>query len=178
MLKTKLTKKMDGDDTMEKVFSKIMGENNVFSNSVADQNNINEFYDQNYNLKNDYKDDVGNVFKEEVIAQTYFIRNYVRDILDNKQYQLHENEYQNLTFKGKKIQEWFENSYDFNKSYSKDPPIGVFLESYFKEGIINNYYLFYVVSNNDESKCVNQIKFISDSKNFVDTIKLYKPDSE
>ena len=54
------------------------------------------------------------------------------------------------------------------------------MEAYFgqdNEGkdIINNFYLFYVVSNDDKNKCSNQIKLISDSEIFIRTIKEYIP---
>ena len=43
------------------------------------------------------------------------------------------------------------------------------------EDVINNFYLFYVVSNSDYTKCANQIKLISDSEGFIKTIQDYKP---
>ena len=91
------------------------------------------------------------------------------------------------------IQNWIENAYNYNKSFvdSKSPsPIYTFLESYFKSidnpqlktdkvipttktHIIDNIYLFYVVSNDIKdgvNKCATQIKLISDSKEFIELI--------
>jgi hypothetical protein len=54
------------------------------------------------------------------------------------------------------------------------------MEAYFstfdgtKDYVINNFYLFYVVNNESLAKCANQIKLISDSKDFIDAIKNYK----
>lgn len=86
-----------------------------------------------------------------------------------------------LEYKGKPLEYWFESSYDFNKSYTEEPPIATFMKAYFeKEGddksnyVINNFYLFYVVSNNKIEKCANQIKLVSDSKNLIDVISEYQ----
>ena len=88
----------------------------------------------------------------------------------------------------KTIKSWLEDSYNFNKSYTSDPPIKTFMEAYFsslpdsatgqKNYVINNFYLFYVVNNESIGKCANQIKLIRDSKDFISAIKNFKPDNK
>ena len=39
--------------------------------------------------------------------------------------------------------------------------------------VINNFYLFFVVNNESINKCANQIKLVSDSKDFINSIKNY-----
>jgi hypothetical protein len=138
------------------------------------------------------------IYKDEYIAQTYFIRNLLREDLvpgnnirllqDNNTHLLSNaflDAYSKVTYQTgnttKTIKQWVEESYDFNKSYTDKPPIATFMEAYFgkeAEGttdVINNFYLFYVVSNRDYSKCANQIKLISDSDGFIEAIKNYEP---
>ena len=77
---------------------------------------------------------------------------------------------------GKPFNHWLESEdiYDFNKSYRKEsPPIRIILNSYFE--IINNFYVFYVVSNENKNKCEKQIKFIADSYDFLKALKTYNP---
>jgi hypothetical protein len=77
------------------------------------------------------------------------------------------------------IKEWFENGYEFNKTFTEsdqDPPIKTFLSAYFsnnkkEESFINNILLFYVVTNNKPENCANQFKLLSDSKEFFDILK-------
>jgi hypothetical protein len=88
--------------------------------------------------------------------------------------------YESVSWYGKTLQDWFEKSYDFNKVYADQPPIETFMAAYFgkdtnNKDIIDNFYLFYVVSNDDKSKCSNQIKLISDSEIFIRTIREYIP---
>jgi hypothetical protein len=179
-----------------------------------------------------------NLFENETIAQTYFIRNLLREhigdgyhllgadinfkekqpaaspstpppaakpaaspstpppaakpgqisdhlLLNGVKYQDNQDRatelYKILEYRKKPLEYWFESSYDFNKSYTEEPPIATFMKAYFeKEGddksnyVINNFYLFYVVSNNKIEKCANQIKLVSDSKNLIDVISEYQ----
>ena len=134
-----------------------------------------------------------NIYENEGVAQTYFIRNFLREkITDNPKRLLISNDGNHLlnaddlttvdTNYGKQsIKSWFEDAYDFNKSYTEKPPIQVFMEAYFsaldeKEPLnktIDNFYLFYVVNNENLGKCANQIKLIHDSKEFISSIKNY-----
>jgi hypothetical protein len=161
------------DNIMEDVFSKEMGKDIIIKK------------DKEGNITN-----ISNLYEKEIDAQTYFTRGLLREsyfikgnniILASK---TNESNYTNTNYKNKPIQYWFEEMYDFNKSYTKEPPIETFMEAYFEiedqtikppKYVIDNFYLFYVVSNMNEGKCGNQIKLISDSKNFIDIIKSYKP---
>ena len=124
----------------------------------------------------------------ETRAQTYFIRGLLRDNLtnsnnveyffnNNKTILETSNKYETLPYLDQPINTWFENSYDFNKTYAdNNPPIAQFMEAYFNKNsdntdVINNFYLFYVVSNNNLDKCTNQIKLIADSEEFIKIIK-------
>jgi hypothetical protein len=139
-----------------------------------------------------------NLYESETVAQTYFIRDLLRSDLDDKrsnlllddgkqllegdypQYNINGvdlSRYANTLYKGESLKHWFENSYDFNKSYTTEPPIATFMKAYFDYedaqstiDVINNFYLFYVVSNNDIKKCANQIKLVSDSNNLIEII--------
>lgn len=171
----------------------------------------------NRNFKPDEKDLMGNFFSNnmppkmvddtnifanekngETVAQTYFIRDLLRNelekgretyLIDDTGNHLITNETNyNSNYLNKSIKSWIEDSYDFNKSYTEKPPIATFMEAYFStfddstssgpKYVINNFYLFYVVSNNDPGRCANQIKLINDSKNFIDAIQKYVPDTE
>jgi len=95
----------------------------------------------------------------EVKAQTYFFRFLIKE---------HTNE--------QLINDLINNSYDYNKIFNVDnPPIEGLLEPYFK--YIKNFYVFYVVSNDDLSKCDKQIKLIADSKVFLDELNRYNEDN-
>lgn len=147
-----------------------------------------------------------NMFGSETIAQTYFLRNLLRERLSDNKYLISDSdefllkkvegqkspyEYINYSTSGNNLtlQKWIEEAYDFNKSFStKEPPIKTFLKSYFKideentsvnkKYVIDNFYLFYVVSNEFVKKCANQIKLIADSKNFIDIINAYAPPTD
>ena len=154
-----------------------------------------------------FRDKISN---DETITQFYFIRNLLRGDLINKTNStnttLFNNDtpdvnilntlenYTNISFNGKTIQQWIEDPYNYNKSFIENEsksPIETFLNSYFKTisdrsmlnipanktQIIDNIYLFYVVSNDDPKKCANQIKLISDSKEFINIINSWVPDS-
>jgi len=102
----------------------------------------------------------------EVKAQTYFFR----FLLKRSPIDLSNN------FCGKPVEDWINNSYDYNKIFNVDnPPIEGLLEPYFK--YIKNFYVFYVVSNDDPSKCDKQIKLIADSKVFLDELNKYNEDN-
>ncbi len=172
-------------------------------NFQIDKSTIMEnFFSENMGVNQATKDGVPtNIYKDETIAQTYFLRNLMRQNI-NKKFMIgddgthllvnkegYDTEYS--TKNTKKISSWLEDSYDFNKSYTEDPPIATFMNAYFdvlddpipeqsfkKNYVINNFYLFYVVNNENTNKCANQIKLISDSKNFIDAIKSYVPPKE
>jgi len=130
----------------------------------------------------------------ETRSQTYFLRDFLRNDInlndsnvigyfenDNVLLSSGFNGYATPKYLNKSIKSWFEDSYDFNKTYADEPPIATFMEAYFgKEeddvtDVINNFYLFYVVSNDNKEKCANQIKLISDSEIFIKTIKEWTP---
>jgi hypothetical protein len=138
----------------------------------------------------------------ETRSQVYFLRNLIRSPIryqdnDYNLYSIRDDKiilnitndtlYKNAKYisnnNSKTIQQWFENSYDFNKIYSEEPPIKTFLQAYFGDEdvvqgqptkkIIDNFYLFFVVSNMNQEKCGNQIKLINDSKLFIDVLSNY-----
>ncbi len=130
----------------------------------------------------------------ETRSQTYFLRDFLRNDINlndsrvigyfesnNVLLSSGSNGYNTPQYLNKTIKSWFEDSYDFNKTYSDEPPIATFMEAYFgKEAdgdtdVINNFYLFYVVSNDNKDKCANQIKLIADSEIFIKTIKEWTP---
>ena len=101
--------------------------------------------------------------KDEIRSQTYFFR-----YLSRKSNIIWDTE-----FCGKLLNEWIDDSYDYNKSFNRDnPPIASLLEPYFTN--IKNFYLFYVVSNDNETQCDKQIKLINDSKIFLDELNNYE----
>jgi hypothetical protein len=107
-----------------------------------------------------------NSIDNEVKAQTYFFR----FLLKNSDINLKTN------FCGHTIEDWINDSYDYNKIFNVDnPPIEGLLEPYFK--YIKNFYVFYVVSNDDPEKCDKQIKLIADSKVFLDELNRYNEDN-
>jgi len=102
----------------------------------------------------------------EVKSQTYFFRFLLKMPSINLR----------TEFCGHTVEDWINNSYDYNKIFNVDnPPIEGLLESYFK--YIKNFYVFYVVSNDDPSKCDKQIKLIADSKVFLDELNKYNEDN-
>jgi hypothetical protein len=156
-----------------------------------------DFFNENVNIK-DHKR-FGNDFSNEQSSQSYFMRDLLREKLSFDP-NIVIKEYDTLSFHPysvddynngfrpvtKTLKEWFENMYVFNKSFiGKDiePPIKKFLNNYFDvitredetlKNFIDNIYLFYVVQNDHPEKCVNQIKLISDSKDFLDIINSWK----
>jgi hypothetical protein len=157
-----------------------------------------DFFSANMGTKGvNFPNTLTDIYSNEYIAQTYFIRNLLREGLDtNKTVHLLGDNGIHLLTEGirgyetpyaagspattKTIKSWVEESYDFNKAYTENPPIATFMNAYFDreangEDVINNFYLFYVVSNSDYTKCANQIKLISDSEGFIKTIQDYKP---
>lgn len=103
---------------------------------------------------------------DEVKAQTYFFRFLLKIPNINLK----------TEFCGHNVEDWINKSYDYNKIFNVDnPPIESLLEPYFK--YIKNFYVFYVVSNDDPSKCDKQIKLIADSKVFLDELNRYNEDN-
>ena len=112
--------------------------------------------------KGSYLDKIDN----EVKAQTYFFRFLLKMRSINLE----------TKFCGQTVEDWINNSYDYNKIFNVDnPPIESLLKPYFK--YIKNFYVFYVVSNDDFFKCDKQIKLIADSKIFLDELNRYNEDN-
>ena len=178
----------------EEIYKKIMGKKEVYIDIKPNKNNKYsfEFYKKTYYIDKDNKlfrkfnnnfkeiknfmdfklNDTKiyfNLFKLEVNAQTYFMRDLLRElgnIRNKSDYSL------NKTYKDKKLKKWIEN-YDFNKIFNKDnPPIASILKFYLDK-IENNFNLFYVVSNNTYRKCTHQIDLIGQSKNFLDAMNYH-----
>jgi len=111
----------------------------------------------------------------EIKAQTYFFRFLSREKISKIQNieftYIYKKIHKNTVIYGKKIHQWIDESYDYNKTFNlKNPPIASLLQPYFNNNTINNFYLFYVVSNNNPEKCDKQIKLINDSKKFLDKL--------
>jgi len=183
-----------------------------------------------FKINTQFRDKSGTPVNDESTAQTYFLRNLLRNDLSPenpvvvqaqsaKKLQVQPvvtpvyllsniedkenflttsenyNKFYNPSDNGTKasIKDWIEKPYDYNKSFvdkEQTSPIETFMESYFKivdrskyetsipsskKNIIDNIYLFYVVSNDIDTKsqvnkCANQIKLIKDSKMFIDII--------
>jgi hypothetical protein len=132
----------------------------------------------------------------ELICQTYFFREFIRyfEISDGYGFKKkEENKIKDaesklltknkkkissefITCHNKKLEYWIKDTYDYNKAYIKDnPPISIFLAPYFDSNIINNFYVFYVVSNMNNEKCEKQIKLIADTKEFLERLKNFDP---
>ena len=131
--------------------------------------------------------------EQELIALTYFFRRFVYATDSNKKDTYKEHMTELLTFYQEGLKQGNENNnnykymghplhywlgddkiYDFNKAYRKDcPPIKTILKPYFD--IIDNFYVFYVVSNNNEAKCEKQIKLIADSSDFLMELSKFEP---
>jgi hypothetical protein len=186
----------------------ILGLVNVFkkkvggSSTVLIENYFSQMMDtESINVREDvkklyYKDmllspKLIDIYKNELVAQTYFIRDFLRHEVGTigsgnyllsygspKRHALIDDaNYNNIEYKSKKIKDIFEAAYDFNKSYTDTPPIEMFMNAYLEEDAvtkkktIDNIYLFYVVNNT--ASCENQIKLIADSKDFIDVINNY-----
>lgn len=133
----------------------------IFSNTAKKHHDFISYANRTNN-RGSYVDKIDN----EVKAQTYFFRFLLKI------------NYINLSteFCGHTIEDWINNSYDYNKIFNVDnPPIEGLLEPYFK--YIKNFYVFYVVSNDNPSKCDKQIKLIADSKIFLDELNRYNEDN-
>ena len=154
-------------------------------------------------------DIAGNIYKNELLAQTYFIRNLLRRATDENKSQsaiisnrvniglfsddvLKKNtisdEYgSDITYKYDKnrtsFKDLFEGGYNYNESFTSEPPIKDILDIYLgsrpksDNAIVNNIYLFYLVSNNDYHKSANQIRLLADAKPLIDAIKNYIPNN-
>jgi hypothetical protein len=112
----------------------------------------------------------------------YWFRTNINTLLSKDYSDYYKNGKFTINNNTKTLQQWFENTYDFNKIYSEEPPIKTFLQAYFgtedvgeqpPKNIIDNFYLFFVVSNNNHDKCGNQIKLINDSKIFIDVLSQF-----
>jgi hypothetical protein len=127
----------------------------------------------------------------ELRSQTYFLRDFlgkqeilngskkIKFLKEDDHILKDKNKYTTYKYKDKTIKDWFEGSYNFNKTYADISPISQFMKAYFikndngKNNVIDNFYLFYVVSN--LKNCKEQIKLISDSEKFINTINNYSP---
>jgi len=120
----------------------------------------------------------------ETICQTYFFRYFIRSFKIKNNYLYERINSGNIgapyidnipsDFTGKPLEYWLKNTYDYNKAFkTTDPPIATFLKPYFE--IINNFYVFYVVSNMNKEKCEKQIKLISDSEEFLTRLGDFDP---
>ena len=113
---------------------------------------------------------------KELISQTYFFRNIIYG-KEGKSVKAIDYKNGDTQYHGQTFSYWFgsDDIYDYNKSYRKDnPPIATILEPYFE--IIKNFYVFYVVSNENKDKCEKQIKFIADSNDFLIELSKFNPE--
>jgi hypothetical protein len=71
------------------------------------------------------------------------------------------------------------NNYNYNKIFNiKNPPIKSILQKYLEDDTFNNFYLFFVVSNNKKDDgtqngletCDKQVQLIYDTRKFMDMI--------
>lgn len=160
--------------------------------------NVNIRYHNKYGNIDENRRNIPNRIINESASQSYFMRELLRKELSLDSTKI--NTYATLQFHPysrdeyhftdfnphpQSLKGWMENMYVFNKSFisHNDPPIKTFLSNYLKKvdrddgskkNFIDNIYLFYVVSNDNPENCVNQIKLISDSKDFLDIIKKWK----
>ena len=145
----------------EKLFTELVFNDYYTKFTLPDKEKIR---DDNKNLK-------------ELIAQTYFFRKFV---YDNPKLHNSITSWYNNTEKihhGHNFKYWFsdEDIYNYNKAYRKDnPPIAKILNPYFN--IIQNFFVFYVVSNENKDKCEKQIKFIADSFDFLTELNRFDPE--
>jgi hypothetical protein len=122
---------------------------------------------------------------KEILGQTYFFRNFIgkEDSNGDNKNGIHIEEYWNTDkkYEGETFNYWLgsDEIYDYNKSFRKDsPPIAQILAPYFETNgdgndTINNFYVFYVVSNENKGKCEKQIKLIADSKDFLQALEKF-----
>ena len=127
------------------------------------------------------------LLNDEIICQTYFFRYFIRNLQISKDYvykkksdtakstYIHNIPKEFSTkYKTKPLKYWFTETYDYNKAFKiNDPPIATFLKPYFE--VMNNFYVFYVVSNMNKEKCDKQIKLISDSEEFLKRLGNFDP---
>lgn len=137
-----------------------------------------DFFNVNVNMTNSKPTGYENIESiDESTSQGYFMRKLIQKLSQttilndiDKQFKPY-GQSSDLT-----IKQWMTNMYKFNESFvdnSDNSPIYKILKPYIQK--IDNIYLFYVVNNNASYKCINQIKLINDSKDFVDAINNYKP---
>jgi len=152
---------------------------------VTEQPNI---YSTNNELNSLYNFPMPN---DETICQTYFFRYFIRNLIISKDYSYSKNpekpnvkspkyihnipkEFNNRRQQQNPLKYWFTETYDYNKAFKiDDPPIATFLKPYFE--VMNNFYVFYVVSNMNKEKCDKQIKLISDSEEFLKRLGNFDP---
>lgn len=126
------------------------------------------------------------VDEDEFFSQIYFMRNFWYDYtykestndtnnytFDNK---LRKNTLEN--YENKPLLDWV-NNYDYNKIFNiEEPPISRILKPYLDGDLINNIYLFFVVSNNKKEgleTCDKQIQLLDDTKKFMEVISKDEP---
>ena len=153
--------------------------NNLFlPNIIEEQQEIYMSLESNPRIWHpDYKE------PNEVKMQTYFFRSLLRSEFKTKSLTL-DNYDKAAPYKTKignkyisTYKDWIEETYDYNKAYRRNkPPINEILKPYFDQ--IKNIYVFYVVSNQNYSKCDKQIKLISDSSDFLDILDMYTKSEE
>jgi len=126
------------------------------------------------------------VDEDEFFSQICFMRNFWYDYTynentsgssnfsyDNK---LRRNPLEN--YEKKPLLDWV-NNYDYNKIFNiEEPPISKILAPYLDGDLINNIYLFFVVSNNKNKgleTCDKQIQLLDDTKKFMEVISMDEP---
>lgn len=141
-----------------------------------------KIYSSNKELKNLYTNFT--MPDDETICQTYFFRYFMKNLnignnygySKKSSYESKDSYIKNIPdeFSGNPLAYWLKNTYDYNKAFkTTDPPIATFLKPYFE--VINNFYVFYVVSNMNKEKCEKQIKLISDSEEFLKRLGNFDP---
>jgi hypothetical protein len=147
-------------------------QNNLFlPNTISEQEEIYKKERNKINIVNNSKNNDRNL--SELICQTYFFRQLARE--DNLESRIFDRDFEHL--EQNFYDHWLTGTYDYNKTYNKSkPPINTILQPYFE--VINNIYLFYVVSNTNFKKCDKQIKLIADSKEFLNTLNMYIKEKE
>jgi len=126
------------------------------------------------------------VDEDEFFSQICFMRNFWYDYTykdnttgsnnftyDNK---LRRDPLEN--YENKPLLDWV-NNYDYNKIFNiEEPPISKILKPYLDGDLINNIYLFFVVSNNKKEgleTCDKQIQLLDDTKKFMEVISMDEP---
>lgn len=156
-------------------------------------NQMEKYFEKNVRMDKyiqDNKEYTEKTLPTEATQQTYFLRKLIKSSINHINLRNYESEFTPLILADQQIsatqtlKSWVEESYDFNKTFTgdgQDPPIRTFMNAYFDKKILevdgvkqekdmfDKIFLFLVV-NNDGTICSEQIKFISDSKDFVDIL--------